>query len=472
MQIEIKDKNFCHRFCYQIIRNIKIAPSSDLIQKRLKQCGLRTINNVIDATNYIMLEIGQPTHAYDLDKLNNILVVEKGKFFGIKGPAEISISEKTKNILLESANFNPADIRETSKKLGLKTEASTRFERGVDINLCKIALEKCSELISGDREKIIDIYPKKIKNQKFQPKAGQPKAKKIKNLRNKKILKSLGFKIKGHAVIVPSWRYDINIPEDLEEEILRIYGYENIKPEMPISTLIPAKQNEFVLWANRAKDVLISLSFSEVYNYSLVQEKTDLKIKNQNKFLRSSLVPQIRENLKINSRNFKEIRIFELNKVYPEHWRLCAAALDNAEAKGVVDVLFEKMGLTEYPEDIVKFDNNIFDLDFEKLAQLATEEREYEPIPKYPPVKRDVSVLVNPETKVDQVLSIMQDAEPNLIYDVDLFDIYEMDNKKSLAFHIIYQAEDRTLTDDEINQVHQKVMQAIEREIKGAEVRK
>ena len=89
-----------------------------------------------------MLEIGQPTHAYDLDKLNNILVVEKGKFFGIKGPAEISISEKTKNILLESANFNPADIRETSKKLGLKTEASTRFERGVDINLCKIALEK------------------------------------------------------------------------------------------------------------------------------------------------------------------------------------------------------------------------------------------------------------------------------------------------------------------------------------------
>ena len=188
--------------------------------------------------------------------------------------------------------------------------------------------------------------------------------------------------------------------------------------------------------------------------------------------MRSSLVPQIRENLKINSRNFKEIRIFELNKVYPEHWRLCAAALDNAEAKGVVDVLFEKMGLTEYPEDIVKFDNNIFDLDFEKLAQLATEEREYEPIPKYPPVKRDVSVLVNPETKVDQVLSIMQDAEPNLIYDVDLFDIYEMDNKKSLAFHIIYQAEDRTLTDDEINQVHQKVMQAIEREIKGAEVRK
>lgn len=466
-EIKIKDNNFCPRFCYQIIRNIKIALSSDLIQKRLKQCGIRAINNVVDATNYVMLEIGQPMHAYDLDKLNNKLVVEKGRFFGIKGPEEISISEKTRNILLESANFNSKNIRETAKKLGLKTEASSRFERGVDINLCKIAIEKCSELVNGDKEKIIDIYPRKIKNQKSKSKNTDKNS--------KRILKSLGFKIRGSKVFVPSWRYDISIPEDLEEEVLRIYGYQNIKPQMPISTLIPAKQNEFVLWSNRTKDILISLGFSEVYNYSLVQEKTDTKIKNQNKYLRSSLIPQIKENLKTNSRNFKEVRIFELGKIYPEKWRLCGAALDNAEAKGMVDVLFEKMGLIEYPENIVKFDNNIFDLDFEKLAQLATEEREYEPIPKYPPVKRDISVLVNLETKVDQVLSIIQGAEPNLIYDVDLFDIYEaeeLDGKKSLAFHVIYQAEDRTLNDDEVNKIHEKVMKTIESEIQGAEVRK
>jgi len=467
VKIEVKDNNFCRRFCYQIIRNIKIALSSDLIQKRLKQCGIRAINNVVDATNYIMLEIGQPMHAYDLDKLNNKLVVEKGKFFGIKGPEEISISESTKNILLESANFNPKDIRETSKKLGLKTEASTRFERGVAINLCKIAIEKCSKFISGDKEKIIDIYSKKLKCQSLKLK--------ITTKNSKQILKSLGFKIRNNKVIVPSWRYDINIPEDLEEEVSRIYGYENIKPQMPMSTLIPAKQNEFVVWLNRAKDILISLGFSEVYNYSLVQEKTDTKIKNQNKYLRSSLIPQIRENLKINSRNFKEVRIFELGRVYPEKWRLCGAAVDNAEAKGIIDILFEKMGLTEYPENIVKFDDNIFDIDFEKLAQLATEEREYEPIPKYPPVKRDIAILVEPKIKVDQVLSVIQDAEPNLIYDVDLFDIYESEElggRKSLAFHIIYQAEDRTLTDDEVNQIHNKVMKTIEKEIQGAEVRK
>jgi len=465
MQIIIKDNNFCRRFCYQIIRDIKIAPSSDLIQKRLKQCGIRAINNIVDITNYIMLEIGQPMHAYDLDKLNNKLVVEKGRFFGIKGPEEISISEQTKNVLLESANFNPADIRETSKKLGLKTEASIRFERGVDIGLCKIALEKCAKLIQGDEEKIVDIYPKKIQNSKIKCQ--------IKSKAQKQILRSLGFKIRGETVIAPSWRYDISTPEDLEEEVLRIYGYENIKPQMPISTLIPAQQNELIVWANRAKNILISLGFSEVYNYSLVPEKTSLKIRNQNKFLRSSLIPQIKENLKKNSINFKEVRIFELGRVYPEHWRLCAAALDNAEAKGVVDILFGEMGLTEYPEKIVEFDNNVFDLDFEKLAQLATEEREYEPIPKYPPVKRDISILVDSDTPVDEVLSVIQNSQPDLIYDVDLFDIYEIDNsRKSLAFHIIYQAEDRTLTDGEINQVHQKVMQTVEREIQSAEVRK
>ncbi|MFH1392072.1 MAG: phenylalanine--tRNA ligase subunit beta [bacterium] len=458
MQIIIKDKKFCRRFCYQIIRNIKVAPSSNLIQKRLNQCGIRAINNIVDATNYIMLEIGQPMHAYDLDKLGNKLVVEKGKFFGIKGPENIGISENTRNILLESANFNPADIRETSKKLGLKTEASARFERGVDINLCKIALEKCSKLINGDKEKIQDTRYK-IQDTKIKFKIN-------------KILKSLGFKSRGKYIVAPSWRYDINIPEDLEEEVLRIYGYENIKPKMPISTLIPAKQNELVVWANRAKDILVSLGFSEVYNYSLVKEKTDSKIKNQNKYLRSSLIPQIKENLKLNSKNFKKVRIFELGKIYPEKWHLCGAALDNAEAKGVVDILFEKMGLVETIEEIVKLDNNIFDFDFEKLAKLATEEREYEPIPKYPPVKRDLAVWVEPETKIDYVLSVIQEAEPVLIYDVDLFDIYEDKDKKSLAFHIIYQAEDRTLTDDEVNQIHEKVMNNLEKQIKNLKVRR
>jgi len=460
MQIEIKNKNFCRRFCYQIIRNVKITESSDLIKKRLQQCGLRPINNIVDATNYIMLEIGQPMHAYDLDKLTSRLVIEKDKFFGIKGPDNISVSKNTKNILLESANFNPKDIREASKKLNIKTEASVRSEKGVGINLCKIALEKCSKLIHGEKDKIIDIYPKKFQNLKIRFKIN-------------KYLKSLGFKSRGKYVIAPSWRYDINIPEDLEEERMRIQGYENIKPEMPISTLIPAKPNNLVLWQNRAKDILVSLGFTEVYNYSLTQDKTNLKIRNQNKYLRSSLVKQVKQAWEKNLKNFKQVRIFELSRIYPEQWHLCGAAMDSAEAKGVVSMLFDKMGLTEHPSNIVKFENNIFNIDFEKLAKLATEELEYEPISKYPPVKRDLSVWVDSDTKIEQVIKIIQNTDLDLIKDVDLFDIYEVDsNRKSLGLRIIYQAQDHTLTDKEVNKLHQKVMNVLEAEINNAEVRR
>ena len=281
---------------------------------------------------------------------------------------------------------------------------------------------------------------------------------------------------KGNFVIAPSWRYDIKIPEDLQEEVLRMQGYENIKPEMPVSTLIPAKPNNLVFWKNRAKDILVSLGFSEIFNYSLTQDKTGLKIRNQNKYLRDNLINQVKNAWDKNCKNFKQVRIFEIGKIYPEKWHLCVAALDAEEARGTLDILFDKLGLTSCPNNLVKFKNNIFELNFEKLAKLATEEQEYRPISKFPPVKRDLSILVNLDIQVDEILQAIQNIEPKLIHDVDLFDMYEgpelPDNKKSLAFKIIYQSHEHTLTDAEANKLHEKVMNNLEKNIKNLKVRR
>lgn len=449
MKIKIKDTNFCPRFCYRIIRNVEIKESDQKVQNRLKASGIKVFNNIIDATNYVMLDIGQPMHVYDLDKLDK-LIIKKGKHFGIKGP---KIDKNTRNILLEAANFNAQDIRAANEP---STEASYRFARGVDINLPKEAIERASQMITGDKEKIIDIYPKKFSNRKIKFKTNK-----------KAILRSLGFKIRGNRIIVPSWRYDVNIPQDLEEEVGRIYGYDKIKPEMPRLPLqVPISGS----WHRLAKQSLVASGFNEVYNYSLTNQG-ELKI--NNKYLRTSLLAGIEENLKNNLKNFKEVRIFELGKVYDksgERWVLAGAGKDFLEAKGALEKLLEDMGIDNNYFDNNWLKDNLFELDFEKLSSLASGERDYQPIPRYPAIKRDISILVDYKVRTENILQIMQMAGGNLVFDIDLFDIYEMNNKKSLAFHIIYQAMDRTLGQKEIDKIHKRIEEALTQEL-NAEIR-
>ena len=567
VKVEIKEKELCPRYAARVLSNVKIGPSPQWIQERLRACGLRPISNVVDITNYTMLETGQPLHAFDLDKLTsgkiivrkakkgekiitldnekydldeNILVIADEKkpvcIAGIKGGKGPEIDAQTKRIVLEAANFNPQFIRNGSKQLKLETDASWRFEREIDSNLAEEAINMAAYLVQDIAEGkvlkgIVDVFSKKIN-----PKTINLDIEKVNNLLGIKvtkkevidILEKLDFKVKtvGNklSVSIPMRRIDVSIPEDLIEEIGRIYGFEKIVSKLPRASLIPPVRNENLVYKNKIRHIFINSGFSEVYNYSFVSEKESVEVANpvsqEQKYMRSNLTVNLLKNVEENKKYFKEVRLFEIGKVFnkikssknkiEEVDKLGAVlSLDekNSQAqefyilKGLVDSLLNKLRISDiwYDDAIEKNDSSVpnfcninrraqikvgndclgwiaetnsriaaFEIDFGKLVELATEERIYSPPSKYPSVVRDIAILTNKETKIITVMNLINSSGGALIVDIDLFDIYEgnniPDSKKSLAFHIIYQSDDHTLTDKEVNDLHQKVTKTLKEE--------
>lgn len=321
---------------------------------------------------------------------------------------------------------------------------------------------------------------------------------KIAQLEIDEILMRLGFVIKksdnAMFVFVPDFRLDISNKESVIGEIGRIYGYDKMEPVVPEGLLIPPKRNDILFFTEIARKILTSTGFSEVYNYSFAK-KGDWELQNplakDKSFLRTSLASGLENNIKENSKYFKDIKIFEIGKVFMsggEH--LALGILDNKadfyEIKGVSDALLNGLGISEfYYEDhdnrvaeihvndkvIGHIDTNSFELNFEELAKLANETIEYNPISKFPAIIRDVAVFVPLDEKVDRVLDVIENSAGRLLVNADLFDIYENNERKSLAFHLVFQSLEKTLTDEEINSVMRKVFEAIEFNL-GWEVRK
>ena len=618
IKIQVKDKKACPRYTARVITGVKVGPSSEWMKKRLALCGLQSINNIVDIANYVMLETGQPLHAFDARKLKgnkiivrfakkgekiftldeqkftldkNVLVIADEKspvaIAGIKGGKGPGIDKKTKTIVLESANFEAKIIRQGSKILNLKTDASHRFEHGIDPNLTEIAINRAAQLIQkfakGKIAKgLVDAYPKKIKPRKIRLNIDYVEKLlgiKIPKKEIKSILVGLGFEVfqvssSRFQVRVPTRRLDVSIQEDLIEEIGRIYGYEKIPSVLPSASMIPPQKNLEIFWEEFTKDILKENGFTEVLNYSFINQKNKqifsyetkittrtkgfLKIKElleienpisaEYQYLAPSLIPNLLNNVKDNFRFFDEIKIFEMGKIF-KRFQVSSSKFQAVEKmaltgliaqkhekgnesfyrlKGVIDTLLEKIGISdswydEYkptPEQSkilcwtlgkcaeIKIGNQeigflgeiapkilkelkiksptliqgggkgrvvLFDIDFEKLQQVCSEECEYRPVSPYPAAIRDLAVLVPMATKVVQVLNIINQAGGKLVRDVDVFDIYEGEElpqgKKNFAFHIIYQAEDKTLTSKEIDAVHKKIVKAIEKNV-GWEVRK
>jgi len=589
--VEVKNKNDCLRYTARVIANVKVGPSPKWIQERLKVCGLRPINNIVDTANYVMLETGQPLHAFDLDKIsgkkiivrrakkgeeiisldnkkyildNDILIIADNQgplaIAGIKGGKKAEIDKRTKTIVLESANFDSRVVRKCSKKLGLKTDASWRFEHGIDPNLTEIAINRTAEIIQNIAKGkiasgLVDFYPKKVLPKKIKLDyryLTKLLGLKIERKNVKQILKRSGFKIikEKHPILtveIPTFRLDISLPEDLIEEIGRIYGYQKVPATFPVVSLIPPKRNFEIFWEDIAKNILKESGFTEVYNYSFIGEKEAevfkgaVEVENpmsvEQKYLRPSLIPNLLKNVIDNFRYFNEIKIFELGKMFikkqetgnpdgkaiedprqsrdkkqTEEKRMLAGLITGDafyQAKGVVDSLLNKLGISniwydEYkptPEQSkisiwqkekcaeIKVDGQeigflgeispgifkktkvvIFDIDFEKLIKLCSEEHEYQPISQYPAAIRDLAVLVPLDVKVVNVLNKINVAGGALVRDVDLFDIYEgegiVQGKKNLAFHLIYQAEDRTLKTEEIDKIQNKIIKVLEKDPK------
>lgn len=591
IKLKINCPELVPRYSAIVVEGVKISKSPLWLKKRLEAVGIRSINNIVDLTNFVMLEIGQPLHAFDYDKIlgqkmilrqskkgekiitldgikrdldEGVLIIEDEKrvidLVGIMGGKLSEIDAKTKNIVLQAGNFDRRNVYQATKKVGHSTEASNIYIHGIDPNLTIPGLERTYFLLKklggGKITQLIDIYPQKVLPKKIKLDLGYVEKLlgiKISEKEIKNILKRLEFKLnevkpRSIRVEIPTFRLDISIPEDLIEEIGRIYGYQKIKPVFPIASLIPPKRNLERFWENIAKDILKEAGFTEVYNYSFIsqddakifKEKNLIEVENpvsaEQRYLRPSLIPNLLKNVQKNQIptkilvGGKEIKIFELGKIFrklktkneklktiTQNLKLTEKRMFSGvitgdgfyEAKGVIDLLLNKLGISnvwydEYQPTSeesklsiwrqkrcaeIKTDQEeigflgeispkiiealkivarvvVFDIDFEKLQKLTSEEQGYQPISPYPAAIRDIAVLVPMFVRVEEVLNKVEAAGGKIIRDIDLFDIYEgeeiPEGKKNLAFHIIYQAEDRTLSSEEIDEIQQKIIDALE----------
>jgi len=561
LSVKVEDKD-CKRYTSMVLTNVKIGPSPKWLKDRLTVCGLNSINNVVDATNFIMLETGQPLHAFDYEKINNGIVVRKARkgekivtlsekeyvldenvlliadskkplaLAGIKGGKGCEITEKTKTIVLESANFNHKLISQTARRLNLRTDASIRFENNLDPNLTEVALERVVSLIqelSGAEiaSIVIDSYKNKLKpwNIKLNTENVNrligidiPKPEMV------KILTKLGFVVSGSGNIlnvkVPTSRQDVTIPENLIEEIGRVYGYDKVPAVLPPFSE-PAIVNKEMYWQNKAKDIMKESGFVEAYNYSFVGEEEkvvfDLKgeelinpVSNYYKYLRPTAIPQMARIVKENSKFFKEIKVFELGRVFDyqkEIMVLSGTVLgeDFSLIKGYLNILFDRLGVEKVSysplaksemwnskktaeikingkvighlgslssnlmEVLMIEDAVFFEINFDELQKYCLDKREYEQISYHPPALRDISGVVSEDLEIEEIVEAIENSSNELLKSVEVFDVYKgkgiASDKKSVSFHLIYQSEEKTLDsktiDSMVNDLLNKLKQTI-----------
>jgi phenylalanyl-tRNA synthetase beta chain len=596
IKVEIENPELCPRYTAQIIKNVKIGESPKWLKDTLVSLGLKSINNIVDVTNYVMLEMGQPLHAFDYDRVaghkiivrnarqgekiatldeakteyelgpNTLVIADQEKplaIAGIKGGYGSEITDSTRTIVLESANFDRTNIRRTSVKLGLRTDASIRFSYGLDPNLAGYAIYRTAKLIQelagGEITKgNVTVYPREIKPWKISVKKSYINSligATIPEKEINKILSRICQPVKSDAnkfvVTVPTYRLDIQTQEDIIEEIARIYGYENIKPVPPTMSIYrPAESKASEDWdieqtikaRNLMKDILKGLGLSECYNYSFLSEKAKEifnasdapeianPISQEAKYLRTGLIPGLVLAMEKNLRFSDSVRLFETGNVFTqkgdevEEKETIAGVIAGkqvfVELKGAVESFFRQLGIDDaefsditnpnhptknwyHPARVaevqigeetigligdlhphiknelgIRPDLEIaqFSLLVEPLVKAMEEELEFEPIPKYPAIIRDISLLVSKDVKIGEILNRIEDVDTSsIVQDVDVFDIYEdnpdvPEGKKSIAFHIIYRSDNRTLTDEEADRVEQNIKKVLERGL-GAEIR-
>lgn len=440
IKIEIEDKELCKRYSARIIKNIKVEESPAWLKKRLQSIGLRSINNIVDITNFVMMEYNHPMHAFDYNKIEGKKIIvrkakEDEKIFtldkeertldgelviadevkpiaiaGIMGGANSEVDNNTKDILLEVAYFTPENIRKTSKKLGLSSDSSYRFERGVDINDAEEVIDRAASLIQelaggevlqGLAEKHIEKYEKRTIALKLD-KLNKFIGKEISKDKVGKILSNLDIEINNlgeNQIIVspPSYRTDILRAADLYEEVIRMYGFENIEPIMPISDISAGQVCESIKLVDRSKEILKNIGLQEVINYSFIPENAIEKIKftedikfekvknpiNEDMTLmRPTLIYSILANIKDNfNRNIFDIKVFEVSRVFEgtegklaketnkaiiglagrdnkNLWEVKPEAYDFYDLKGYVEEFLMSMGLKNY--QVNRIENSTF----------------------------------------------------------------------------------------------------------------
>ncbi|HUJ09971.1 MAG TPA: phenylalanine--tRNA ligase subunit beta [Verrucomicrobiae bacterium] len=546
--VKVEAPELCPRYTARVIRGVKIGPSPGWLKRTLEKVGMRSINNVVDVTNYVMLECGQPLHAFDFNLLGeNRIVVRRatsGERFvaiddsqhelssemlviadakkavalaGVMGGKESEINAGTTDVLLESAYFTPPNVRKTSKKLGLSSESSYRFERGADIDGVIWASNRATQLIqetAGGQiaRGIIDALAKPVVKRKVRCRFSQ-----VNRLLRievpaeavKRIFVGLGMNVAssttdGVEVEVPTFRVDLEREADLIEEVCRIYGVEKIPAKMQPAT---AAISEFdARWdrLTQVRQTLTALGFHEAQNQTLVSEG-ELKLQNplnaDQQALRSALVPGLLANLRTNvSRHLFDVKLFEIGRVFaadgkeslrlalavtgrrePHSWETTVreAKLDYYDVKGALEVLGASGEIRQIsPSQAKKLDLRdavfVAELELAPLISKAERETTFRELPKFPAVVRDMALVVNEAVTHADVMAAIERNRNKFLEKVEIFDIFRGSSiptgKKSMAYSLTFRAPDRTLTDAEVNQSHEQLkrwlQQALQCEIR------
>lgn len=528
--VKIIDKNLCSRFTAIVLENINIAPSPDFIQKRLTAAGIKVINNVVDISNYLMLTFGQPVHTFDyekiakkvmimrnskkgekiitLDKKEVILpgediVIEDGEgrlidLCGIMGGLNSSITQNTKKVLLFVQTYNKTKIRKTTMTTGVRTVAATYFEKGLDEERVEPTLVYGVELLekyTGGQiaSKIFDIYPNKYKKKIldiqysiFEKKIGLKIDKKIIN----NILKHLGFDVKENnknlQVIIPSYRkYDILIPEDIVEEVARVYGYHKIPNNLPPPAIIKQPEDFKKLFKiiSIIKHFLKHLGLNEVINYSMISEKlliewnfdpkNHLKLKNtisqEIEYMRQSLLPSLWKNIQDNTGKKEVFRFFELAKVYitnnnilqgkslpNEVYKLgLAVNTDYFDLKGIIEALFKELNIKQdlvNQINIVEKNKAFFaEIDVNFLIENYKLLPKYQPINPYATIKLDKTFELNEKISYEKIKEKV--FQSPYLQKIEVISLYK--NKLTLRFY--YSDNKKNITEEEVKKELEKV---------------
>ena len=565
--------DLCNRYCGRVVKDVKVGPSPYWMQRKLIEAGMRPISNIVDITNYVMLELGQPLHAFDLDdiKYNKMTVkmAEEGEKFttldgvertltsdmlvignqdktldlaGIMGGENSEIKDTTTSIFIEGASFAKENIRATSKKLGLRTEASSRFEKGIDINLAEEAVNRacqlieelgCGTVLNG----MLDYYPQKEEVQKVT--VNPVRINKLLGVNVPmdqfiNILESLEFKcnLVSSEVLeleVPTFRLDITEDADILEEIARIYGYDNIPSASLEGNATAGVKTDKQKFIDNVKSNSIACGLNEILTYSFVsprgvdkinlpdndEKRNFVKIMNplgeETSVMRTTLIPNMLDVISTNiSHKVEEVSAFECGNTFIpqeglpiETKKYCVGMygkeVDFFVLKGVIESVLNNVGLKGYeiePEttnltfhpgrcakivynniyigtfgelhpDVIENYNlgqrvYVAEINIDTVFENLNLTKSYNPLPKYPSTSRDIALIVKDEVFVKQIEDIIKANGEDLVESYKLFDVYKgaqiEEGHKSIAYSITYRSKDKTLTDEDVAKVHEKIL--------------
>ena len=591
--VEIADPDLCSRFSTRMLKNVKIGPSPEWMQQRLEGAGIRSINNVVDVTNFVMIELGHPMHAYDYDKITGKKLIArraiegeelhtlddtsrkaKGEMLviadsekaaglaGIMGGFETEITDTTTTVVLESADFYGPCIRRTARACGLSSEASGRFERGVDSETTIKALDRAAQLLQEMGactvcEGIVDVYPnpKQANYVTFTPEQ-------INNHLGTKIAKdvmlniitSVGFDVTKDendeiTVKVPSWRNDVTCMADISEEIARLHGFDKIKSTLPNGVSMQGTQSAKQTFIDKVKASLSSQGLYETISFALTNEETFNKLNipqdsplrkavpimnplsDEYPLVRTTLLSSIFDNLARNlARKNDDVALFEVGSVFfpkalpvtelpdevvkiagaitgrrnAQGWNQANDMVDFYDAKGIIEELLANLRVTRYtveagthyamhPGKTALFKKGrdviatvgevhpavlsaygitkpvyIFELDATTVMKYMAKDLKYKALPKYPATSRDLAMLVDVDVNAADIEKAMTKAAGQNLTQITLFDVYTgkqvEEGKKSLAFSLTFQSNDKTLTDAEIDPAIEKIVTKLQKD--------